>query len=215
MRWNHNFETVSGYSGREIAGMHPLDFFAEADKPLLAGRIAEVFEKGESSVEASFVSKDGTHRPYFFTGRRVSFEGRTCLVGVGIDITDRKRLEEQMRQAHFAVGDATLSEEDKPFLADFARALSNRPDAVVTVEGFADPQGPSGFNRRLGQRRADAVVEFLASNGMSNSQLRAVSYGEDRNRQVRPGATGPEGLDNRRVSLVIDHAGSAGAPAMN
>lgn len=118
--------------------------------------------------------------------------------------------------AHFAVGDATLSEEDKPFLVDFARALSNRPDAMVTVEGFADPQGPSGFNRRLGQRRADAVVEFLASNGMSNSQLRAVSYGEDRNRQVRPGATGPEGLDNRRVSLVIDHAGSAGgAPAMN
>jgi peptidoglycan-associated lipoprotein len=117
--------------------------------------------------------------------------------------------------AHFAVGDATLSEEDKPFLADFARALSSRPDAVVTVEGFADPQGPSGFNRRLGQRRADAVVEFLASNGMSNSQLRAVSYGEDRNRQVRPGATGPEGLDNRRVSLAIDYAGSAGAPASN
>jgi peptidoglycan-associated lipoprotein len=117
--------------------------------------------------------------------------------------------------AHFAVGDATLSEEDKPFLADFARALSNRPYAMVTVEGFADPQGPSGFNRRLGQRRADAVVEFLASNGMSNGQLRAVSYGEDRNRQVRPGATGPDGLDNRRVSLVIDRAGSAGAPATN
>lgn len=117
--------------------------------------------------------------------------------------------------AHFATGDATLSEEDKPFLADFARALSSRPDALVTVEGFADPQGPSGFNRRLGQRRADAVVEFLAANGMSNGQLRAVSYGEDRNRQVRAGAIGPEGADNRRVSLVVDYAGSAGAPATN
>jgi hypothetical protein len=37
--------------------------------------------------------------------------------------------------------------------------------------------------------------------------VRVVSYGEDRNRQVREGATGEEGRDNRRVSLVVDYAG--------
>ena len=74
--------------------------------------------------------------------------------------------------AHFATGDATLSEQDKPFLADFAKVLgSHHPDAVVTVEGFSDPQGSASANLRLGQARAQAVSDFLVSSGMNASQL--------------------------------------------
>jgi len=117
--------------------------------------------------------------------------------------------------AHFATGDATLSDQDKPLLDDFAKVMrGNHADAVVTVEGFADPAGSTAFNQRLGQRRAEAVRDYLTSSGgMSASQVRAVSYGESKNRQVRPGATGEAGGDNRRVSLVIDYAG-AGSAAM-
>lgn len=127
------------------------------------------------------------------------------------EVAGRVRIE---TGAHFATGDATLGEQDKPFLADFASAVGKRPDAVVTVEGFADPQGATKFNRNLGMQRANAVSEYLAANGMSASQLRTVSYGEDTNRQVRPGQIGPEGADNRRVSLVIDFAGATAAAPM-
>ncbi|WP_162525311.1 PAS domain S-box protein [Rariglobus hedericola] len=96
LRWNRNFERVSGYSGEQLAGMQPLDFFAAEDKPALEQRIGEVFRLGESSIEAPFLSKDGGKTPYFFTGRRVESEGRLCLVGVGIDITERKRAEEAL-----------------------------------------------------------------------------------------------------------------------
>jgi peptidoglycan-associated lipoprotein len=116
--------------------------------------------------------------------------------------------------AHFATGDATVGEGDKPFLADFAKALATRPDALVTVEGFADPQGATAYNRDLGKRRAEAVSEFLAANGMSAGQLRTISYGEDKNRQVRPGQVGPAGQDNRRVSLAIDFGGTSSATPM-
>ena len=98
LRWNRNFETVSGYSAQEIARMHPLDFFASADQPLLDGKIAEVFGKGESSVEVEFVAKDGSVTPYLFTGRRVELEGRACLLGVGIDISERRRAAESERK---------------------------------------------------------------------------------------------------------------------
>ncbi|HEU5398467.1 MAG TPA: PAS domain S-box protein, partial [Gammaproteobacteria bacterium] len=94
LRWNRNFETVSGYSAAEIAGMHPLDFFRDAEKALLRQRIDEVFEKGDSFVEAPFLSKDGRTTDYFFTGRRVLMDGKPCLVGVGIDISLRRRAEE-------------------------------------------------------------------------------------------------------------------------
>jgi PAS domain S-box-containing protein len=97
LRWNRNFEVVSGYSRREIVGMHPLDFFAGGDKQLLGDRISEVFDRGDSSVEATILSKDGRTTPYFFTGRRVIFEEMPCLVGVGIDLTERKRAEIALR----------------------------------------------------------------------------------------------------------------------
>jgi len=111
--------------------------------------------------------------------------------------------------AHFATGDATLSDQDKPLLDDFARVIrESHSDAVITVEGFADPAGSTAFNRRLGQRRAEAIRDYLVSAGLSAEQLRAVSYGEDKNRLVRPGAVGEAGRDNRRVSLVVDYAGA-------
>ncbi len=99
LRWNRNFETVSGFSGEEIARMHPLDFFAADEKPLLQERIAEVFTRGESSVEAHFQTKDGRLVPYYFTGRRVDFGEATCLVGVGIDVTERRAAEAARRES--------------------------------------------------------------------------------------------------------------------
>jgi peptidoglycan-associated lipoprotein len=91
---------------------------------------------------------------------------------------------------------------------DFARAISSsHSDALITVEGFADPSGSTALNKRLGQRRADAVRDYLVTAGLPTGQVRAVSYGEDKNRQVRPGATGDAGQDNRRVALVVDYAG--------
>ncbi len=96
LRWNKNFETVSGYSTAEIARIHPLDLFIGEEKPSLERRIAEVFETGESSIEASLVAKDGKATPYFFTGRRVEFNGMPCLIGMGIDISERKLIEDQI-----------------------------------------------------------------------------------------------------------------------
>jgi PAS domain S-box-containing protein len=93
LRWNRNFETVSGYSSAEIARMSPLDFFGAADRARVAERIHEVFEMGESSVEADFIAKNGRAAPYFFTGKRILFDGMTCLIGMGLDIADRKRTE--------------------------------------------------------------------------------------------------------------------------
>ena len=98
LRWNRNFEQVSGYTAAEIAALHPLDFFAGPDKELVAAKIEEVFRDGDSYVEAGFRSKAGHLTPYCFTGLRAEVEGQTCLVGVGIDLTERRRAQAE-RQA--------------------------------------------------------------------------------------------------------------------
>src|SRR5690606_8448166 len=114
--------------------------------------------------------------------------------------------------AHFAVDDATLRDADKPMLDDFARVIrDHHPGVVVTVEGFTDPSGSAAYNKRLGQRRADAVRDYLVTQGLPDAPVRAVAYGEARNRQVRAGATGEQGRANRRVALVIDFAEAVAA----
>ena len=111
--------------------------------------------------------------------------------------------------AYFGFGDSTLSEEAKPLLDDFANVIRNsHSQALITVEGFTDPAGSTAFNKRLGQARADAVRDYLVTTaGLPAEQVRAVSYGEEKNRQVRPGASGDAGQDNRRVGLIVDYAG--------
>jgi len=111
--------------------------------------------------------------------------------------------------AYFDFGSSTMREDARPLLDDFANVIRNsHSQALVTVEGFTDPAGSSAFNKRLGQARAEAVRDYLVTAaGLPESQVRAVSYGEDENRQVRPGAFGDAGQDNRRVGIVVDYAG--------
>ena len=99
LRWNHTFETVSGYSAEEIAAMGPLDFFAGADRTLIEERTRKVFETGNADAEASLLSKDGRQTPHYFIGVRIVLDGVPCCIGTGIDVTAQRHLEAQLRQA--------------------------------------------------------------------------------------------------------------------
>ncbi|MFT3922126.1 MAG: ATP-binding protein [Myxococcales bacterium] len=98
LRWNENFEKISGYSHEEFAKLHPLDLFRGSDKDLIAERIAETFTAGVSDAEAPMVTKDGRSIDYYFTGRLVEVDGQPGLIGMGIDVTARKQLEERLRE---------------------------------------------------------------------------------------------------------------------
>lgn len=135
LRWNENFSRVSGYTSDEIAQMHPLDFFGGSEKKLLERKIREVFEKGESSVEASFLLKNGSAVPYFFTSRRVFFDGEICLVGMGVDIHERKLAEAALRDyaAQMRHLSWRLSEVEERERRDIHRELHDRVGANLAA----------------------------------------------------------------------------------
>lgn len=109
LRWNQNFERVSGYAASELERMHPLDFFRGEDRTPVEQRIERVFEEGESSLEALFTRKDGSQTPYYFTGRRLMYGEATCLIGIGVDISDRTRMEQELRELNQTL-EARISE---------------------------------------------------------------------------------------------------------
>lgn len=110
---------------------------------------------------------------------------------------------------HFDFDGAEVREADHAILDRFASVAQAYYDgATITVEGFADPAGSEAYNRRLSQQRAEAVADYLVQNGgLSEANLNTVGYGETR--LVRPDASGPgrEGIENRRVTFVVEHAG--------
>lgn len=97
IRWNKQFEEVTGYSSEEIAGMHPSDFFPPEEKAYITERIKGVFEKGVNDADANFLTKSGDKIPYYFKAVLMHYEGKPCLLGYGIDITERKRAEAELK----------------------------------------------------------------------------------------------------------------------
>jgi PAS domain S-box-containing protein len=106
LRWNKDFERVSGYGPDEIKNMQPTDFFPEVERAVLRTRIEEVFKKGSSSIEGNFLSKDGQLKPHYFTGVKTEINGHNYVVGVGIDVTERKQAEQARQAAEDAAREA-------------------------------------------------------------------------------------------------------------
>ncbi len=98
VRWNEKWETITGYSSKEIGEMYGPDFFEGPDRALIADRMKAVFIEGTAEAEAELVTKLNRRIPYYFTGRRKRFSGKDYLIGLGIDITELRRLEERLKE---------------------------------------------------------------------------------------------------------------------
>ena len=80
----------------------------------------------------------------------------------------------------FVVDQSTLTPEGIATLSGQARWLTTNNDYLAIIEGHADEQGTREYNVALGARRANAVREYLISQGISGARLRTVSYGKER-----------------------------------
>ncbi len=91
--WNSNMERLSLRTKAEVAAIHPLDLFDTADKAIVEHEIQKVMLQGSGCVEADLMDKDGNKTPYFWTGARIMVDGEPMLIGIGTDISERKRAE--------------------------------------------------------------------------------------------------------------------------
>lgn len=96
VKWNDNLEMITGYLPEDILRLNALEFFHEDDRALVRERIQETFDQGRSSVEATIEAKTGRLTPYLLTGVRLNLEGRIYLIGVGVDISERKKAEQAL-----------------------------------------------------------------------------------------------------------------------
>jgi len=99
---------------------------------------------------------------------------------------------------YFDFDQSTLSEETRAQLDAQANAL-RRTSAPVRLEGHADERGTREYNLALGERRANAIKEYLVLQGIDRARIEVVSYGEER--PVSVGQDEDSWARNRRVEL--------------
>ena len=101
---------------------------------------------------------------------------------------------------YFEFDESTIRSEFVDVLRSHAAYLNTNRSATVRIEGHADERGSREYNIGLGERRANAVRNFLEAEGVADSQIATLSYGEE-----RPAALGHDEIswaENRRAVLV-------------
>jgi peptidoglycan-associated lipoprotein len=104
------------------------------------------------------------------------------------------------RSIHFDFDSFVVKEEYRPVLEAHAGYLASKRGARVILQGNADERGSREYNLALGQKRAEAVRKALAVLGVSDAQMEAISFGEEKPRNE--GTTEAAYAENRRTDVV-------------
>ena len=107
------------------------------------------------------------------------------------------------------IGDRVYFETDKHNISSAsaftlesqANWLKSTPGFQLLIEGHCDERGTREYNLALGERRGNAVKEFLESLGVDPGRLTVISYGKER--PAAEGSTSEAWSENRRAVLVV------------
>jgi peptidoglycan-associated lipoprotein len=90
------------------------------------------------------------------------------------------RIAEVFKPIYFAYDQSTISAEGQSTLQEIGKLMKEVPEITARIEGHADERGTNDYNMALGERRAKAVNDYLASYGIQGSRLSTISYGEEK-----------------------------------
>jgi peptidoglycan-associated lipoprotein len=124
----------------------------------------------------------------------------SATVGGGAGVPGPGGAQLQNRTLYFDFDSSEVRPEYNALIAAHARYLAGNSSARVRLEGNTDERGSREYNIGLGERRAQAVRRALMLQGVSESQITTVSYGEER--PAVTGHTEEAWSRDRRVEIV-------------
>ena len=100
----------------------------------------------------------------------------------------------------FATNKSTLTTASRETLRSQAAWMRKKKDQTFTIEGHADERGTREYNLALGERRANAVKDYLMTYGISANRLTVISYGKER--PINSGSSPLAWSQNRRSVTI-------------
>jgi peptidoglycan-associated lipoprotein len=169
------------------------------DKAAVEDRNAQQAKKQTSTAPASGASSKGVETSGLGSG---SISGQ-ALDGSSLSKTDvRKDPASPLskRSVYFDYDSFAVKDDYRGMIEAHAGYLNSHRKARIIVQGNADERGSREYNLALGQKRAEAVRKALALLGVTEEQLEAISFGEEKPRAV--GTSEQDYAENRRADIV-------------
>jgi peptidoglycan-associated lipoprotein len=113
------------------------------------------------------------------------------------------------KDVHFDYNQSKINNpEDQATLVSVADWMKNNPEKHVLAEGHCDERGSNDYNLALGEQRALGVRQFLTEQGIQDSKVQTISYGEER--PVTSGTDESAWKQNRRAHFLISNGEGVG-----
>lgn len=165
---------------------------------LLASSALALSACGQKRAPESLPPQPGAEAPV--AGNNGDYDANGNYIGPGSQ-TDLRRSAGNDR-VFFDLDSYGLDDTDKETLRRQAGWLAQYSNVNVTIEGHCDERGTREYNLALGERRANAAKNYLASLGVSPNRMSVVSYGKERPEAL--GSDEQSWAQNRRaVTMVI------------
>ena len=119
--------------------------------------------------------------------------------------THVQEMVDNFSRVFFEFDAAELAGDSKAALDANVVIMQKHPDVKVQIQGHADERGTTDYNVALGQRRAEAVRQYMAAQGIAPSRITLLSYGEEV--PLDPSSNERAWSQNRRAEFVITWGG--------
>ena len=168
VRWNKLHETITGYNAQELAGMRLLDWYRgdEETQRKIVQALERVRRDGSAFEEADLQTKDGRRIPLYLTAVPLDIGGKPYFTGIGIDITERKKIELELKRAKEQAENANKAKSQ--FLANMSHEIRTPLNGALGMLQLIRASGVSAeveryaeLAVRAGTRLTDLLGDIL------------------------------------------------------
>jgi OOP family OmpA-OmpF porin len=204
----NNVNELDDQTAKNTRDIHDVDNRAQQGIAQVDNKAAAADQKALAAGQAADQANNNATQ----AGNRV-----TSLAGTVENLDNYKQVGDTT--VLFGFDKAELTRKDKQTLDDFAAQLQNQRHYIIQVEGYTDSTGPADYNYQLSQRRADAVIQYLATKyNVPAHKIFLIGLGKDN--PVAQNTTAHGRAQNRRVDVrlmanSLTESAQAGANSSN
>ena len=162
MRWNKKHEEMTGYCAEELVGINLMDWYKEDNQSLMAimEGITRANQDGFGDAEAILQKKDGTTMPIYVTASPINIAGEQYFAGLGIDITERKKKEDE--NYYLSYHDVLTGLYNRRFYEEEIIRLDVQRNLPISII-MGDVNGLKLINDAFGHRVGDELLQKSAA----------------------------------------------------
>lgn len=202
IRWNTNLELITGYNSDELSRMSVIDFFKNHDIQRIEAKIESVLMHGEDKIEADLKLKDGQLIPYYLTGMSIEYEGKKCIMGVGLDMSEKLQAQQLLQKSEEKFRTLIEQASDGIFITNASGFLQVVNTSATVLTGIPE-------NELLQMKLQDILFNddqtplVLNENNVNGQVLISEKILIDKNRNTVPVESSSKQLSGNRFQYII------------